>query len=696
MLDLAAVDAIEAGESSPYTRRAYSARFRELLDVRKRLPVHGARGDFLQMVRECGAVVLEGETGSGKTTQIPQLLVHALQPHASGRMVGCTQPRRVAAMSVSRRVAEEMDAPWGGAVGYSVRFEDRTSAATVLKYMTDGMLLREAMGDPLLSRYAAIVVDEAHERTVATDILLGLLKGVVRARRDSSSRLPPLVLVIMSATLDAARFAEYLGKGTPRLRVTGRTFPVEVFYTAAPAEDYLDAAVRTVVHIHATEPVPGDVLLFLTGEEEIEDACSRIKHGASALGRNAPPIRVLPLYSSLPPAHQARVFDDAPKGSRKVVVATNIAETSLTIDGVVYVVDPGFAKQKTYNPRVRVESLLVAPISRASADQRAGRAGRTRPGKAFRLYPERVYSSQLAAQTVPEVLRCNLGAVVLDLKKLGVDDLVHFDFVDPPAPEALMRALELLHYLGALDADGGLTDLGGRMGDLPLDPQLARSLFAAADLGVLSEVLSVVAMLSVQPVWVRPRDAQREAAAAHKAFQHPDSDHLTLLAILDAFESTQSADRSSWCHENYVSMRALTAASDVRKQLSRILSGRLGLPVAPSALRAGSAALHGAIRRAICGAFFMQAAHLQRGGTYATVKDGQAVRLHPSAGLTASPEWVVYHELTLTSQNYIRTVTAVRPEWLLEASPAYYDLKRFPPGDAKRALEIALRSSKRR
>ena len=428
--------------------------------------------------------------------------------------MACTQPRRVAAMSVAKRVADEMDGrclalrhpnnhsprpivTLGKEVGYSIRFEDMTEPGTTfLKYMTDGMLLREAMNDPDLSRYSTIILDEAHERTLATDILMGLLKGVAKRRSD-------LRLIIMSATLDAQKFQRYFtinnDSSAPLFKVPGRTHPVEIFYTQEPEPDYVEAAIRTVLMIHRAED-EGDILLFLTGEEEIEDACRKIKIEADDLLNQDPdavgPLICIPLYSSLPPAQQQRIFDpppprknpDGPAG-RKIIVSTNIAETSLTIDGIVYVVDPGFSKQKVYNPRIRVESLLVSPISKASAQQRAGRAGRTKPGKCFRLYTEKDFMKELEDQTHPEILRSNLANTVLELVKLGIkvilpnigrfygltvpnQDLVRFDYVDAPAPETLMRALELLNYLAALDDEGNLTALGEIMAEFPLDPQV--------------------------------------------------------------------------------------------------------------------------------------------------------------------------------------------------------------------------------
>ncbi|TDG44652.1 hypothetical protein AWZ03_008887 [Drosophila navojoa] len=478
---------------NPFTMKPYSARYQNLYKKRITLPVFEYQADFMRLLSQHQCIVLVGETGSGKTTQIPQWCVEfAVSKGRKG--VACTQPRRVAAMSVAQRVSEEMDVNLGDEVGYSIRFEDCSSPKTLLKYMTDGMLLREAMSDPMLDQYQVILLDEAHERTLATDILMGVLKEVIRQRND-------LKLVVMSATLDAGKFQQYFDNA-PLMNVPGRTHPVEIFYTPEPERDYLEAAIRTVIQIHICEEIEGDILMFLTGQEEIEEACKRIKREIDNLGSEIGELKCIPLYSTLPPNQQQRIFEPPPPPNasgaigRKVVVSTNIAETSLTIDGVVFVIDPGFAKQKVYNPRIRVESLLVSPISKASAQQRAGRAGRTRPGKCFRLYTEKAFKNEMQDNTYPEILRSNLGTVVLQLKKLGIDDLVHFDFMDPPAPETLMRALELLNYLAALDDDGNLTDLGAVMSEFPLDPQLAKMLIASCQHNCSNEILSITAMLS--------------------------------------------------------------------------------------------------------------------------------------------------------------------------------------------------------
>jgi pre-mRNA-splicing factor ATP-dependent RNA helicase DHX15/PRP43 len=616
------------------------------------------------MYQKSQILVFVGETGSGKTTQIPQFVLFDDLPHLQRKMVACTQPRRVAAMSVAQRVANEMDVTLGEEVGYSIRFENVTSQKTILNYMTDGMLLREAMNDHDLKRYSTIILDEAHERTLATDILMGLLKEVVVRR-------PDLKLIIMSATLDAAKFQRYF-MDCPLLAVPGRTYPVDIFYTPEPERDYVEAALRTVLQIHASEP-EGDILLFLTGEEEIEDAVRKITLEVDEMVREADagPMKTYPLYGTLPPAQQQRIFDPAPpptkpggRPGRKCIVSTNIAETSLTIDGIVYVVDPGFYKQKVYNPRIRVESLLVSPISKASAQQRAGRAGRTRPGKCFRLYTEAAFKKELIEQTYPEILRSNLSSTVLELKKLGIDDLVHFDLMDPPAPETLMRALEELNYLACLNDDGDLTDMGRRASEFPLDPALAVMLISSPEFYCSNEILSLTALLSVPQVFVRPASARKRADEMKQLFAHQDGDHLTLLNVYHAFKSPQAQlNLKQWCHDHFLSLRALQSADNVRLQLKTIME-RLELELLSTPFE--DKKYYENIRRALVSGFFMQVAKKEpTGKTYTTVKDDQTVLLHPSTVLGQESEWVIYNEFVLTTKNFVRTLTGVKAEWLL-------------------------------
>ncbi|KAJ7102904.1 P-loop containing nucleoside triphosphate hydrolase protein, partial [Mycena epipterygia] len=400
-----------------------------LLKGRKSLPMYAQMDEFYEMFSKNQVVIVTGETGSGKTTQIPQFVAYSDSPHTKEKVVACTQPRRILARSVANRVANEMDVKLGAHVGYSVRFDDMTEAGTTfLKYMTDGILLREAIRDPNLEKYSTIILDEVHERTLATDILITLLKGLVKKRAD-------LKIIIMSASADNSKFQRFFSPKSAKIQVpiftvVGRTFPVEIFYTQEPEPDYVEAAIRTVMIIHRVED-PGDILLFLTGEEEIEEVCRKLKLEADDILNQEPDaiglLTCIPLYSALSPERQGKIFDSpkpprTPGGppTRRVIVATNIAESGMTIDGIVYVVDSGFSKQKVYNPRIRVESHLVSPISKASAQQRAGRAGRTRPGKCFRLYTEMDFQRELEEQTHPEILASNLSSIVLTLVAVGV------------------------------------------------------------------------------------------------------------------------------------------------------------------------------------------------------------------------------------------------------------------------------------
>lgn len=685
---------------NPWTGVAYSARYHSILVTRRKLPVYMFKDKLVAAALENQIVVVEGETGSGKTTQIPQFLLEAGLVTPGQTCIACTQPRRVAATSIAARVAEEMDVELGQEVGYTIRFEDVSDRyKTVLKFVTDGMLLREAMSDPLLRRYSVIVIDEAHERTLSTDVLMGLLMEVL-PKRTATSEYGELKLVVMSATLDAKKFQKYFNDA-PLLKVPGRTFPVEVFYTKEPEQNYVEAAVRTTLHIHEHEG-PGDILVFLTGEQEIEQACDEIREKAAALGKDKPELVVYPLYSALPPQQQKLIFNRAPgprvvggPPGRKVVVSTNVAETSLTIDGIVYVVDPGFSKQKVFNPRVRVESLLVSPISRASARQRAGRAGRTQPGKCFRLYTEKSFHEDLVETTYPEILRSAMSSVVLTLKKLGIDDLVHFDWMDPPAPETLMRALEQLNYLGALDDDGELTDIGLQMSEMPLDPQLAKLLLVSPDYGCSAEILSIVACLSVPQIFLRPKDSAKAADAAKALFSEPESDHITMLHAFSSYEATPESERKRWCYDNFISDRSLLNAFHVRQQLLGIMK-KLDLPVVSCDPKGDGSFATIDIRRALTAGMFMQVAYRQSSGDYLTVKDNQSVAIHPSSVVISRPEWVVFEEFALTTKNFIRTVTVTNVDWLVETAPHYFDLENFPECEAKYELEKAYERLARR
>uniref|UniRef100_A0A8C4N743 RNA helicase n=1 Tax=Eptatretus burgeri TaxID=7764 RepID=A0A8C4N743_EPTBU len=569
----------EGGVLSEAERRKQS-----LAAVRESLPVFPFKKELVQAVAQHQVLIVEGETGSGKTTQIPQYLREAGYTKG-GIKIGCTQPRRVAAMSVAARVAVEMAVKLGSEVGYSIRFEDCTSERTVIKYMTDGMLLREFLSEPDLASYSVIVIDEAHERTIHTDVLFGLIKDIARFR-------PDLKVLVASATLDTTKFSLYFDDA-PIFRIPGRRFPVDIYYTKAPEADYLDACVVSVLQIHVTQP-RGDILVFLTGQEEIEACCEMLQEKSRRLGSKIAELIILPIYANLPSDMQAKIFEPTPPGARKVIIATNIAETSLTIDGIIYVIDPGFCKQKSYNARTGMESLIVTPCSKASANQRAGRAGRVAAGKCFRLYTAWAYKHEMEETTVPEIQRTNLGNVVLLLKSLGINDLIHFDFMDPPPHETLVLALEQLYALGALNHLGELTKMGRRMAEFPLDPMLSKMILASERYKCSEEILTITAMLSVNnAIFYRPKDKVVHADNARINFFLPGGDHIVLLNIYN---------------------QAVTAG------------------------------------------FFYHTAKLTRSG-YRSVKHQQTVHIHPNSSLFEEQHrYIIYHELVFTTKEYMRQV----------------------------------------
>ncbi|CAL0322358.1 unnamed protein product [Lupinus luteus] len=599
-------------------------------EQRQSLPIYKLKKELIQAVHDNQVLVVIGETGSGKTTQVTQYLAEA--GYTTRGKIGCTQPRRVAAMSVAKRVAEEFGCRLGEEVGYAIRFEDCTGPDTVIKYMTDGMLLREILVDDNLSQYSVIMLDEAHERTIYTDVLFGLLKQLVKRR-------PELRLIVTSVTLDAEKFSGYFFNCNI-FTIPGRTFPVEILYTKQPESDYLDASLITVLQIHLTEP-EGDILLFLTGQEEIDFACL-----------------------ALPSEMQSRIFDPAPPGKRKVVVATNIAEASLTIDGIFYVIDPGVAKQNVYNPKLGLDSLVITPILQASAKQRAGRAGRTGPGKCYRLYTESAYRNEMSPTSIPEIQRINLGTTTLNMKAMGINDLLSFDFMDPPSAQALISAVEELYSLGALDEEGLLTKLGRKMAEFPLDPPLSKMLLASVDLECSDEILTIIAMIQTGNIFYRPREKQAQADQKKAKIFQPEGDHLTLLAVYEAWKAKHFS--GPWCFENFVQSRSLRRAQDVRKQLLTIMD-KYKLDV----LSAGKNFTK--IRKAITAGFFFHAGRKDPQEGYRTLVENQPVYIHPSSALfQRQPDWVIYHELVMTTKEYMREVTVIDPKWLVELAPRFF------------------------
>ncbi|KAJ1988748.1 Pre-mRNA-splicing factor ATP-dependent RNA helicase PRP16 [Coemansia spiralis] len=632
------------------------SRTRSIREQREYLPAFACRSDLLRVISDNQVTVVVGETGSGKTTQLAQYLHEA--GYTKFGMVGCTQPRRVAAMSVAKRVAEEMDVKLGEEVGYAIRFEDCTSKQTKLKYMTDGVLLRETLTKRDLGQYSAIIMDEAHERTLNTDVLLGLLKQIVATRRD-------LKLIVTSATMNAQRFADFFGNA-PVFTIPGRTFPVDIMFSKSACEDYVDSAVRQVLTIHLSQS-DGDILVFMAGQEDIEACCETVRERLAVID-GAKPLNVLPIYSQLPADLQAKIFEPSPV--RKVVVATNIAETSLTVDGVKYVVDSGYYKLKVYNPRIGMDSLQVTPISQASANQRSGRAGRTGPGIAYRLYTERAFKHEMYPSPIPEIQRTNLSYVVILLKSIGVDNLLDFDFLDPPPQDTIKTSMYQLWTLGSLDNTGHITQLGRKMVELPLDPAPAKMLVTAHILGCTAEVVTIVSMLAVPSVFYRPKERLDESDAAREKFFVPESDHLTLLNAYNQWRS--NGYRDSWCTRHFIHSKSMRKAREVREQLVDILQGTLKLELK------SAGANWDIIRQCICSAYFHQAARTKSLGEYTNLRTGMPCHVHPTSalyGMGYTPDYIVYHELVYTSKEYMQCVTAVDPKWLAEMGPMFFSLR---------------------
>ncbi|KAF9028219.1 putative ATP-dependent RNA helicase dhr2 [Podila verticillata] len=646
------------------TTEAIIAKAKDLKKHREALPIYTARDIIIKEVKENACVVIVGETGSGKTTQIPQYLLEAgMAAHGT---ISVTQPRRVAAINLAKRVADEVGTPIGQKVGYSIRFDDTSSKDSLIKYMTDGIMLRELLSDRLLLRYSVIILDEAHERTLRTDILFGMVKSIQKKRADMIQAgrrdIQPLKIVIMSATLDAEKFSEYF-YNAKIMYISGRMFPVKILNTVEPQSDYVDSALVTAFQIHQDE-APGDILIFLTGQEEIESLEKLIEEYAVDLPPTVGKLIPCPIFAAQDSATQQKIFEPAPHGTRKVILATNIAETSITIPNIRYVIDTGCHKSRGYNAKIGIESLLVEPISKSSARQRMGRAGREAPGLCFRLYTENSFD-QLDEDSIPEIKRCNLESAILSLKATGIEDPTKFDFMDRPSKSGLLKSLEHLYALEALDDTGALTEIGKKMAAFPVDPPYAKVLLQSEKMECTKEAIEIISLLSVDTIFSAPSSKREEANEARQKFMSLDGDHLTLLNTLRAYESVKG-DRD-WCRENFINSRHMRHVLDVRKQLIEFCE-RAGMDPRKSC----GHDLEIVIKCFLAG-FFQNTALLQPDSTYKSILGGLTVSIHPSSTLFGKKrEAIMYNELVFTTKHYIRGVSALESAWLSQAAPKYF------------------------
>lgn len=625
------------------------------------LPITARRNEIIETIRRKPVVVITGETGSGKTTQIPKMCLEA--GRGVNGMIGHTQPRRVAAITAARRIAEEMGEPLGRSVGYRIRFDERLGPDPYIKIMTDGILLAEVQTDARLLDYDTIIVDEAHERSLNIDFILGILKSLLHRRRD-------LKVVITSATIDTEKFSRAFGDA-PVIEVSGRLYPVEVRYAPLDPEleecgdgTYVDAAVHAVEDIRR-ERADGDILVFMPTEADIRETCDLLaaeKGGDEIL---------LPLFARLTWEDQRRVFQ--PAAGRKIVVATNVAETSITIPGIRYVVDTGLARISRYNPRTRTLSLPVTAVSRSSADQRKGRCGRVADGVCVRLYGEEDYEGR-PLYTPPEILRSNLAEVILRMLALSIGDIASFPFIDPPEPKSIHDGFEVLRELGAIRPDEKgkgiqLTERGRLMARMPIDPCISRMILEAEKEDCLEEVAVIASALSIQDPREWPAERLEEARRMHEPFKHPASDFMTLLSIWNRYhetwESLKTQNRMrTFCREHFLSYRRMREWIDLHGQISEILL-ELGILKEGTQRQArDDETLYSGIHRSILSGCLSNIALKKEKNVYTAAK-GREVMIFPGSGLfNRGSEWIVAAEMVETSRLFARVAAHIESEWI--------------------------------
>ncbi|OAL54875.1 P-loop containing nucleoside triphosphate hydrolase protein [Pyrenochaeta sp. DS3sAY3a] len=645
----------------------------ELLPIRKALPIWPQADAIKAALRKNNILVLTGETGSGKSTQVPQFLANESW---CTKCIAITQPRRVAAISLARRVADEMGTFMGSQspaakVGYSVRFDNSTGPNTKIKFLTEGMLLQEMLRDSTMAQYSAIIVDEVHERSVNVDLILGFLRNLVSEKENGgkNTRSHPLKVVVMSATADVEGLVNFFEHGqeptTPKQKnkagrvstcfVEGRQYPVKTVYLPQPTQDWIETALKIIFQIHYKEPLPGDILVFLTGQDTIEGLEKLVNDYAEGMDKDVP----------------KRIFQPAPFRTRKVILATNIAETSVTVPGVRYVVDCGKSKVKQFRNRLGLESLLVKPISKSAAIQRKGRAGREAAGQCYRLYTEGGYEG-LEERTIPEILRCDLSQAILTMKARGIDDVLNFPFLDRPPREALEKALLHLLHLQALTDTGDISEQGLKIAKFPLTPTLGRVLVEAAkpERDCLLDVVDIISALSVENVFLNlvTEERKEEAEEARRELYRREGDHLTLLVTVQRYAEERS-DRKVWCEKHFVSHRAMQNVMNIRKQLQQqcIQLKLMSKEDMDSTSTTPSEARSEAILACMLRGFISNTARLMPDGSYKTLMGNQTVAIHPSSVLFGRKvEAIVFNEFVFTGKAWARGVSAVQLDWVSE------------------------------
>ncbi|KAF9061454.1 P-loop containing nucleoside triphosphate hydrolase protein [Rhodocollybia butyracea] len=644
----------------------------QIQEQRSKLPIAKGKEALIREFRENDVTVLLGETGSGKTTQVPQYLLES--GLAGDGIIAVTQPRKVAATSLAARVATEQNVNLGSSVGYSVRFDERFSPETRIKYMTDGMIVRELMSDSLLSKYSVVIVDEAHERSLRTDLLIANLKTILRQRNNiqdvkgkgkvKGNASNPLKVIIMSATLDAEKFGLFF-EGAKILYVQGRQHPVKIYHSSQGQVDYVDAAMRTFFQIHTDYP-PGDVLIFLPGQEDIESLEKTIQIYSNQLPHDHMLVLTCPMYASQAAGQNSKVFHPTPPNTRKCILATNIAETSITIPGVKYVIDTGKCKEKRYlarNTGGGFDTLLIRDITQSSAMQRAGRAGREGAGHCFRLYTEDAFKA-MALSAEPEIMRCSLSSSLLQLKCLG-QDLETLDLMDQPADESMKSSLIVLFLLGALDREKEITSVGRQMAAFPLEPVYSRAVIASTEYGCTQEVLDIVSVLSASSKLFVESSEQRDAVSeARQKFRHVCGDHLTILNVVKAYQeiaqSESKSGRKEWCRRHFLNERALLEANDIRDQLRQTCQ-RLGIDH-----RVSCGEKDDPVIQSLGHGLALNMALLQPDGFYKQAIGQSVVKIHPSSTLCdKKTPAIIYDELVYTNQIYARGVSKIPKSFIL-------------------------------